>query len=177
MSDKTLSAEKLAILFHDKYEALAPSFGYETREETKKFNPDSPNGKLMIKVCEEILSEQFKPILTDQEIEKKAEEVLSQIAGDFVDHDCKRAFIDGYKSALTTIPLDREVYVAVSVEDELPPVSEKVICFRNDEWVSRGRVRDTESKFKWSLDAAKGLTLSNTTPTHWLKKTKGYVTE
>jgi hypothetical protein len=46
---------KLAILFHETYERLAPSFGYETRDDTKKFDKNSKNGKLMIAVCREIL--------------------------------------------------------------------------------------------------------------------------
>ena len=45
----------LAILFHETYEHLAPEFGYETRTETRSFDPDSPNGRLMVAVCEEIL--------------------------------------------------------------------------------------------------------------------------
>lgn len=45
----------LAKLFHETYERLAPSFGYQTRPETRQFKPDSPNGRLMIAVCEEIL--------------------------------------------------------------------------------------------------------------------------
>ena len=49
------SAEKMARLFHETYERLAPSFGYETRQETKEFDPESSNGKLMIAVCEEVL--------------------------------------------------------------------------------------------------------------------------
>jgi hypothetical protein len=49
-----VNAEVLAKLFHDTYERLAPQFGYVTREETREFNPDSPNGKLMIAVCAEI---------------------------------------------------------------------------------------------------------------------------
>ena len=40
-----------AKLFHDTYERLAPDFGYETREDTKAFDPFSPNGRLMIEVC------------------------------------------------------------------------------------------------------------------------------
>jgi len=40
--------------FHDTYERLAPSFGYETREETREFDPESPNGKLMIAVVKEM---------------------------------------------------------------------------------------------------------------------------
>lgn len=53
-------AEKMAIFFHDTYEELAPSFGYETRDETKIFKKDSPNGKLMIAVCEKWILNQEK---------------------------------------------------------------------------------------------------------------------
>lgn len=45
-----------AKLFHDTYEELAPSFGYFTREETRKWNPESDNGRLMIAVVEKVLS-------------------------------------------------------------------------------------------------------------------------
>lgn len=51
-----LSPLQLAIIFHDRYEMLAPSYGYETREETRHFDPESANGKLMIAVCDGILS-------------------------------------------------------------------------------------------------------------------------
>jgi hypothetical protein len=44
-------AEQLARRFHDTYERLAPSFGYETRVETRQFDPTTPNGKLIIAVC------------------------------------------------------------------------------------------------------------------------------
>lgn len=50
-----MSPEELAVLFHDTYEQLAPSFGYETRDDTKQFDPDSPNGLLMIAVCGVVL--------------------------------------------------------------------------------------------------------------------------
>lgn len=49
------SAENLASFFHDTYERLAPSFGYETRKDTKKFDSSSANGKLMIAVAKEVL--------------------------------------------------------------------------------------------------------------------------
>ena len=42
---------ELAHIFHDEYERLAPSFGYATRSDTKQFDPESPNGKLMTAVC------------------------------------------------------------------------------------------------------------------------------
>ena len=47
-------SEKLARLFHDTYERLAPKYGYETRKETRQFDPNTPNGKLMIAVTDEI---------------------------------------------------------------------------------------------------------------------------
>ena len=49
-----LKDTELAILFHDTYERLAPSFGYETRDDTKVFDQTSKNGKLMVAVAHEI---------------------------------------------------------------------------------------------------------------------------
>lgn len=49
-----VNGHQIAESFHKAYERLAPSFGYETRDDTKTFDPDSPNGKLMIAVCQEI---------------------------------------------------------------------------------------------------------------------------
>lgn len=50
-----IDAEQLAILFHETYESLAPEFGYETRLETRVFDPYSSNGRLMIAVCQAII--------------------------------------------------------------------------------------------------------------------------
>jgi hypothetical protein len=47
--------ESLATQFHEIYERLAPQFGYETRTETRKFDTETPNGKLMVAVCDEII--------------------------------------------------------------------------------------------------------------------------
>jgi len=47
MTTETDKLVEMAQLFHDTYEALAPAFGYETRPDTKAFDPESPNGKLM----------------------------------------------------------------------------------------------------------------------------------
>lgn len=52
--------ESLAECFHNLYEKYAPEFGYETRKDTKKFDPESPNGLLMTKVCHEIISSTLK---------------------------------------------------------------------------------------------------------------------
>ena len=44
----------LAERFHEAYERLAPDHGYETRVETRVFDPETMNGKLMIAVCTEL---------------------------------------------------------------------------------------------------------------------------
>ena len=53
----TPGPEDLAKLFHETYETLAPDFGYETREASRKPWLEVPekNRKLMIAVCERIL--------------------------------------------------------------------------------------------------------------------------
>lgn len=50
-------ADRLARSFHEAYERLAPSFGYETRTDTREFDPESQNGRLMIAVCAELQSQ------------------------------------------------------------------------------------------------------------------------
>jgi hypothetical protein len=42
---------ELARFFHDAYEALAPHYGYETRADTRAFDPGSKNGRLMVAVA------------------------------------------------------------------------------------------------------------------------------
>lgn len=44
----------LAKFLHDAYERLAPQYGYVTREDTRTFDHESPNGRLMAAVCEEL---------------------------------------------------------------------------------------------------------------------------
>lgn len=55
LADKALA---LAVLFHDTYERLAPKYGYETRQDTKRFDPVTPNGQLMVAVCLDLLSQE-----------------------------------------------------------------------------------------------------------------------
>lgn len=54
--DKKLRPLMLALRFHETYERLAPSFGYETRTETRCFDDTTPNGRLMVAVCGELLA-------------------------------------------------------------------------------------------------------------------------
>lgn len=48
--------EKWAWLFHDTYERLAPDHGYVTRQDTRVFDPESQNGRLMLAVVGEVAS-------------------------------------------------------------------------------------------------------------------------
>ena len=66
---QTLEEVELAILFHNTYERLAPSFGYETRLDTKSFEINTPNGMLMIAVCKEIIKWQ------EQKMYKQLQEI------------------------------------------------------------------------------------------------------
>jgi hypothetical protein len=54
-------ATALATRMHLIYEGLAPQFGYTTRTDTRKFDPESPNGKLMIATVSELVA----PLLSD----------------------------------------------------------------------------------------------------------------
>jgi len=51
-----VDALDLARMFHEAYERLAPMFGYETREDTKIFDPSTSNGRLMIATASEVLA-------------------------------------------------------------------------------------------------------------------------
>ena len=47
--------EKIAQKFHDTYEFLAPEYGYITKEETREWDAESPNGKLMIATVKAVM--------------------------------------------------------------------------------------------------------------------------
>ena len=61
MNTKAMEAAKLAKVFHETYERLAPTFGYATRiESAKPWEQVPPTNKdLMIAVCQEIISKHF----------------------------------------------------------------------------------------------------------------------
>lgn len=83
-----LAAENVARIFHDTYERLAPEFGYTTRLETRRFDPSSPNGKLMIAVSVEV-AKSIAPQLAAALI--KAEDALTSIAANTCCDGCQEA--------------------------------------------------------------------------------------
>jgi hypothetical protein len=118
VSEKNVGLE-LAMRFHEIYERLAPSFGYETRTETRKFDPTTPNGKLMIAVCGEILSAPAKP---------GVEEMLN-LLGSLWQHfsgspnECENKTFDAIRSLIERAPLYEALVEAVRVweKDKLLP--------------------------------------------------------
>jgi len=55
INDKYKNPYLLAELFHNIYEKLAPEYGYKTNVATRRFDERTPNGKLMIATCFEVL--------------------------------------------------------------------------------------------------------------------------
>ena len=57
MGDRDREAARLAQAFHEAYERLAPSFGYETRKASARpwVEVPEPNRKLMEAVCAEVM--------------------------------------------------------------------------------------------------------------------------
>jgi hypothetical protein len=62
-ADAAESAERLAQRFHETYERLAPDFGYETREASRRPWSEVPesNCRLMTAVCAELLAAAPRP--------------------------------------------------------------------------------------------------------------------
>lgn len=64
--------------FHDTYEKLASEYTYETREDTKVFDINSNNGKLMYATVNEIVSPILKENKKQKEVIDKAREIISK---------------------------------------------------------------------------------------------------
>ena len=53
-------AYRIARRFHELYEQTAPLFNYQTKKETREFDPESPNGRTMAYVCYTIVKEELE---------------------------------------------------------------------------------------------------------------------
>jgi len=91
-----VSPLELALLFHETYERLAPTFGYETRVESRAFDPTSKNGLLMIAVCTELLSRlgvQGGIWLLSDETDLRV--LMERVLGEWIEVICVPYQIDG----------------------------------------------------------------------------------
>ena len=98
MKKETLEEVELAIMFHNTYERLAPSFGYETRVDTKLFDITTPNGMLMIAVCEEIIKWQQERSYSEEDMIGFAEWfVLNYTEKVFYEENYTKKLLEIYK--------------------------------------------------------------------------------
>jgi len=117
MNTTAIEKEKLARLFHETYERLAPDFGYKTKKETQDFNPNSPNGKLMIAVCQRVLiairKEVAEEIIGEITLEPCPPSIIKE------DSDYKH-YVDGWGDAVwklnELIKIARQKYLGGEVE-------------------------------------------------------------
>ena len=103
--DPTGDALKLAQRFHEPYERLAPSFGYETREASAKPWADVPenNRQLMTAVCAEILR---TPTLDQVTLDEVVEVLLT-----------KRDYIADAAAGALTYKDSGDGFIAMAKED------------------------------------------------------------
>lgn len=119
------AGQQLALIFHETYERLAPQFGYETRADTKAFDPESPNGRLMIAVCTELRAALSA---TAPAPEPQAASELCQPSGLLFDAFGEprtrhvRVTLDGAHCVMTSVDGDRYVEDASAAGDESPYV-------------------------------------------------------
>lgn len=66
--------------------------------------------------------------------------------------------------------IEKKVKIWTPISYRLPPPKTKVQLKReieNLEWISKGKYSYFNDKVVWSIKKAEGLTLNNSTPTHW----------
>lgn len=131
MNNTEKKAMEAAIKFHETYERLAPQFGYETRPDTKAFDAESPNGKLMIAVCGEVLTDYAAATANNGGLREALEQIHDLIGVLDCRSYTRKRIVDDYvryrqqiktiaSEALSTPPTAEGKWIAVS--DGLPTV-------------------------------------------------------
>jgi hypothetical protein len=120
----------MAVLFHEVYERLAPQFGYETRPETRQFDPQSKNGRLMVAVCAEILQYQAP---------QPATATIEEFQRVFREERVKQVYYDNYDDQSRQVPIATwEIHftdATVKVLSGKAPLSEKPATARSEHTV------------------------------------------
>jgi hypothetical protein len=135
---------KWAKKFHEAYERLAPSFGYETRTDTRQFESESKNGQLMIAVCGELVAAaeaaaRQAALASDADHWHKNYDRLNNEAGRFINN--MAAKLTAVQGVLETWKTAQNPYMSDEVQ--------KVICEIEDALASK----DAEAQ----RDAARAL--------------------
>ena len=84
-TDKPDVADKIfrAKMMHEIYESLATKFGYETRDETKDFDPTTPNGQLMIATVNVFTESEIGRLTAENDRLKKEVEAANEVIGHY----------------------------------------------------------------------------------------------
>lgn len=90
--------KELVLQFHNTYEELAPKFGYETRKDTREFDFNSNNGKLMYATIEKVV----KPILNRLEQLEQENKELKEAKKSMREklHNAHRAWVKWERKAI-----------------------------------------------------------------------------
>lgn len=122
-----MNAIKLAVKFHELYEKYAPEYGYETKETTKVFNASSPNGKLMIRVCREIVADHLAALA---EKERETEYLKSEIAEEIIGlQEQISVFEAREKMVIKAMQRGTELYEASHRQTVALPSYDKLACW------------------------------------------------
>ena len=110
------AALAMAIQFHETYERLAPSFGYETRIETRTFDSTTPNGRLMVAVCAEITRQHCEEVAR---LQASLDELYGAKFSDRCYHALKsRAECAEAELAKLTAPAERVPYIELALYED-----------------------------------------------------------
>ena len=107
--------------FHDTYEKLANEYTYETREDTKVFDINSNNGKLMYATVNEIVN----PILKEnQELNKQVEDISEELELVRCDLHNRTSERDSYESELNECLSQQKEFIKY-LENEIYSIEPK----------------------------------------------------
>ena len=109
-----MDGKDLAARFHALYEELASQHGYVTRTDTRVFDPQSPNGKLMIAVCAIIATDQTAAIAQAVAAEREA-------CADIADAEADTAFEEATPSPSSGEPRIRCENIASDIRARKNP--------------------------------------------------------
>jgi len=103
MDEREREIDDIAHLFHDRYEALAPEWGYTTRDETAvDWNDLPPPNKGLMRA---VVRDALMPLL-DKERERYQE--LERLARDMPDHSDLDAAVFAYNTSQSELRVERE---------------------------------------------------------------------
>lgn len=121
--------KEYTLKFHNTYERLAPNYGYKTRKNTKEFDFNSNNGKLMYATVSEIIS----PLLQKVEQLEKENKELNRM--------CELYGQSLYNADLTKA--EKKVEQLENIRKEITEYIEKnVVCCKNGDMLVELNVDD-----------------------------------